>query len=92
MLKLPVYCSEEPLPYVRLGLHAFSPFFSLCCRDVWINGNGMKEPSCGNERPLNRPSDLSSIFPGVSRFAVICLQLSQCSVLEFVIVILFIIG
>lgn len=57
---------------------------------AWVNGNGMRKRCCGNERALNQPGDLSSAFPGVSHFAVLCLQLNQCSVLEFVLV--FIIG
>lgn len=62
----------------------FPLFFSLRCRGIGINGNGMKEPSCGNDRSLNRPSDLRLIFPGLSSFAVLCFQFSQRSVLEFV--------
>lgn len=46
----------------------------------------MREPSCGNDRALNQPTDSSSTFPGVSHFAVLCLQLSQYTVLEFVLV------
>lgn len=46
----------------------------------------MREPSCGKDRALNQSTDLSSTFPGFSHFAVHCLQLSQCSVLEFVLV------
>lgn len=66
----------------------FPLFFSL--HVVVENRNGMREPSCGNERALTQALDLRSTFPGVSHFAVLCLQLSQCSLLEFVIV--FIIG
>lgn len=46
----------------------------------------MREPSCGNDRALNQSTDLSSTFPGVSHFTVLYLQLSHCSVLEFVLV------
>lgn len=48
----------------------FPLFFSLYV--VVENRNGMREPSCGNERALTQAPDLRSTFPGVSHFAVLC--------------------
>lgn len=76
------------LPWALSGL-LFMPvplFFSLHRIFVaWANGNGRREPSCGNERAHTQTTDVNSAFPGVSHFAVLCLQLSQCPVPGFII-------
>lgn len=78
-----VHCSQETWLCASLGVHSFSTSSLPHCRGFSINGKGMKEPSWRNEQSVDQPSDLSTIFPGVCCFIVPCLQLSQCSVLEF---------